>query len=196
MKLRYNIGIKIKINIMRIKNLTEEEKERIFRAYKTTKNANEKIRYQALKLLAEGYKRKEVSAITGLSKQTVGLWITAYNKRGIEELREKRTTGNHKKLTGEQKNSIAKILKEKTPDIRGYQGKFWTVQSLKQLIKKEYAVVYKDNQSYRNIFLYAGFSFHKPEKVNKKQNQHMRKKFERKIKKNSKNTGEKIVWYW
>lgn len=32
---------------MRIKNITKEEKEQILKACKTTKNANEKIRYQA-----------------------------------------------------------------------------------------------------------------------------------------------------
>jgi putative transposase len=181
---------------MRIKNLNKKEKEKIEKAYKTTKNVNEKVRYQALSLLVKEYQRKDVAEIVGFSEKTLGLWVTAYNKRGIEGLREKRTTGNRRKLTNDQKDGIAKIIKVETPDTRGFQGKFWTVQTLKQLVKKEYGVTYKDSQSYRTLFSYAGFSFHKPEKVNKNRNQHMRKRFEQNIKKNSKNTGEKIAWYW
>lgn len=181
---------------MHIKNLAKKEKEEINKAYQATKNVSEKVRYQALKLLTEGYKRKEISAIIGKSAKAIGLWVTAYNKNGIERLREKRTTGNHRKLTNDQKDKIAKILKEETPEQRRFQGKFWTVNFLKQLVKKEHNAAYQDNQSYRNLFSYAGFSFHKPEKVNKKQNPYMRKRFEQNIKKNSKNTGEKIVWYW
>lgn len=187
---------KITTNTMRIQNLTKEQKEEIRETYQTTKNANEKVRYQALKLLTEGYKRKEIAAIIGKSEKAIGIWVTAYNKNGIETIREKRNTGNHRKLTNNQKDKIVKILKEEIPEQRGFQGKFWTVISLKQLVKKEHGVVYEDNQSYRNLFSYAGFSFHKPEKVNKKQNPYMRKRFEQNIKKNSKNTGEKIVWYW
>lgn len=181
---------------MRIKNLSDDRKEEILRAYKTTANVHEKIRYQSLKLLSEGYRRKEVSTITGLSEETIGVWVTAYNKHGISELREKRVTGNHKKLTTEQKDKITIILKRKNPKQYGFEGKFWTVELLKKLVTKEYGVTYKDKQSYRNLFSYAGFSFHKPEKVNQKQSPHMRKRFEQEIKKNSQSTGEKIAWYW
>lgn len=181
---------------MRIKNLTKKQKEEIIRAYKTTKNAGEKVRYQALKLLSEEYQRSEISAIIGKSRHAIGLWVTAYNKNGIEGLREKRTTGNHKKLAKDQKDSLARIVKSETPKEYGYQGKFWTAELLKKLVKKEYGVTYKSMTSYRNLFSYAGFSFHKPEKVNKNQKPHMRKRFEQDIKKNSRNTGEKIAWYW
>ena len=181
---------------MRIKNLAKAQKKEIKRAYKTAKNASEKIRYQSLKLLTEGYGRKEVIEIAGISRQALGQWVTVYNKQGVEGLREKRTTGNNRKLTGDQKNSIAKIIKNNSPEECGLEGKFWTVELLKKLVKKEHGIVYKDSQSYRNLFSYAGFSFHKPEKVNKNRKPHMRRRFEQDIKKNSKNTGEKIVWYW
>jgi len=32
----------------------------------------------------------------------------------------------------------------------------------KQLVKKQHSVTYKDEKSHRNLFLAAGFSFHKP----------------------------------
>jgi transposase len=181
---------------MRIENLVKKEKNEIKKAYRTTKNTNEKVRYLALKLLTEEYHRKEISSIIGFSEEAIGTWVTAYNKDGIEGLREKRTTGNRRKLTKEQIGGIAKILKEETPEKHGYPGKFWTVKTLKQLVKKECDVIYRDDQSYREVFFHAGFSFHKPEKVNKNQKPHMRKRFEEDIKKNSRNTGEKIAWYW
>lgn len=179
-----------------LKKISKKRKQEIEDAYRSAKNPNDKIRYQGLKLLSRGYKRKEVSAITGKSIQAIGLWVTAYNKNGLDFLKDKRKTGNRKKITNKQKDRIKELISANTPEELGYEGKFWNTTSLKELVKDKFDVTYKSSQSYRDLFSYAGFSFHKPEKVNKNQKPHMRKRFEQEIKKNSKNTGEKIVWYW
>jgi transposase len=179
-----------------MKDLPTEKKEAIEVAYQTTRNIHEKDRYQALRLLSQGYKRQEVAAILGKSHQALGEWVTTYHQKGLEGLREKRNTGNHRKLTREQKDQMTKILKEKTPEQCGYSGKFWTVEGLKTLVKDTQGVTYKSPQSYRNLFHDAGLSFHKPEKVHKNQSPYRRKRFEEELKKNSQSTGEKIVWYW
>ena len=181
---------------MYIKNLSEREKKAIEEAYQTTHKVPEKVCYQALKLLSQGYKRHEVATIIGKSLQALGEWVTTYNRKGLEGLRGKKTTGNHRKLTREQKDQISKILKEKTPEQCGEEGKFWTVELLKKLVTREYGITYRSDQSYRNLLIQAGFSFHKPGKVHKDQNPHMRKRFEQRLKKNSKSIGEKMVWYW
>ena len=67
---------------------------------------------------------------------------------------------------------------------------------LQEWVQKEYGVSYQSDQSYRNLFQEAGFSFHKPEKVHQNQDPHRRQRFEEQLKKNFRNTGEKMVWYW
>ena len=181
---------------MYIKNLSSSEKEAIAEAYQTAHNVPEKVRYQALKLLSQGYKRQEVATILGKSLQSLGEWVTLYHQKGIEGLRTKRNPGNHRKLTLEQQDQLTKILKEKTPEQCGYEGRFWTVGLLQKLVQREYGITYRSDQSYRNLLIQAGFSFHKPGKVHKDQNPHMRKRFEQRLKKNSKSIGEKMVWYW
>ncbi len=185
----------IKIKIM-LKKLSKGKKKGIKEAYFKAKNPNDKIRYLGLKLLSEGYKRSQVSAITGRSLQAIGNWVTAYNKKGLDFLKDKRKTGNRKKLTNLQKVRVSELINAKTPEELGYEGRFWNIALLQRLVKEEFAVTYKSSQTYRDLFFYAGFSFHKPGKVNKNQKPHMRKRFEQEIKKNSKNIGEKMVWYW
>ena len=181
---------------MYIKNLSSSEKEAIAEAYQTAHNVPEKVRYQALKLLSQGYKRSEVARILGKSLQALGEWVTTYNRKGLEGLQRKKILGNRRKLTREQQDQISQILKEKTPEQCGEAGKFWTVELLKKLVTREYGITYHSDQSYRNLLTQAGFSFHKPGKVHKEQNPHMRKRFEQRLKKNSKSIGEKMVWYW
>jgi|SRR5208283_3344014 len=182
--------------IMRIRALGARQKRAIEEAYHQAQQGREKVRYLTLKLLAQGYTRKEVSTIVGVSLGAIGKWVTGYHHRGVEGLQEKGQPGNHHQLTVEQKDQIGKILKEKTPEDCGYGGRFWTVELLKGWVRKEYGIFYRCDQSYRNLFQRAGFSFHKPKKVHKNQSPYMRKRFEEKLKKNSRNTGEKMVWYW
>ena len=87
-----------------LKKSIEEIKHKIRLAYQNAKHPNDKIRYQALKLLSEGYTRKQVSTITEKSLKSIAKWVTDYNKFGLESLKEKRTTGNRKKLTLDKKN--------------------------------------------------------------------------------------------
>ena len=181
---------------MRINALSLEEKKKIQIAYRRARHPTEKVRYLALKLLSQGYFHKEVSRILGVSDATLRDWVTIYNQGGLEGLREKRVTGNHRKLSVKQKEQLGKLLREKTPEQCGYEGRFWTVGLLQKLVQREYGITYRSDQSYRNLFQQAGFSFHKPGKVHKDQNPHMRKRFEQRLKKNSRSTGEKIVWYW
>ena len=54
----------------------------------------------------------------------------------------------------------------------------------------------KSEISYHNLFKFCGFSYHKPNKVNKRQNPHMRQRFEDVLKKSSNGAIEKIVWSW
>jgi transposase len=179
-----------------IKNLPREQVEILEKAYRKAKRVKEKQRLQALLLLRGGYKRKEVQNIIRISKQTLGDWITRYNKYGLKGLADKPQPGNHHILTKDQKQTIQTLITSKTPEELGYKDKFWDLDKLKQLIKDRFNLTYRSNTSYRKMFHLSGFSFHKPDKVNKKQNKQTIKNWEENIKKDWRGTAKKMGWYW
>lgn len=164
--------------------------------FKKAKDGREKIRYQALWLLTQGYTREEAAEVAGVSTHAIGRWVTRYNKEGLGGLANKPQPGNHRKLTNKQKDRTKQLIHGNSPEQLGYEGKFWNIPLLRKLVKDKFGVEYKSKESYRRLLKYCGFSFHKPEKVNKKRKETMVKRFEEKVKKGSGDTGEKIVWYW
>ena len=181
---------------MRINQLPFNQVKAQEKAFRKSQSPREKIRYQAIWLSARGYPRPEVSQVTGSSQGAIRRWITAYNKEGLTGLRQKPKPGNHRKLTKNQKSQIKKLLKNNSPQSLGYPGEFWNINLLKSLVKDKHQVTYYSPRSYQRLFHWCGFSFHKPNKANKKQSPHMRKRFADIIKKNSQPTGERLVWYW
>lgn len=181
---------------MYIKNLPQVAVAELEGAFRRTKDGREKLKYHALWLLARGYKRAEVINIVGKDKNTLGRWVTVYNRDGLLGLRNKPQPGNHRKLTKQQKDQIKELLNTKTPKALGYDGRFWSIELLKRLVKDKFGVIYQSRESYRKLFIYCGFSYHKPDKENKKRNPHMVKRFEDNLKKDSRGIRKKIVWYW
>lgn len=162
---------------------------------KTTKRSKERERARAVLKLIEGRGRKDVADFFDIHIKTLDEWQRAFKKQGISGLRI-RSTSNNYKLTLMQKEEIKSILNSKNPEQLKLKGKFWTVDNLKQYVREQYKVIYQSADSYRRLFKFCGFSYHKPNKINKRQNPHIRKRFEDVLKKSSNGTTEKIVWSW
>lgn len=182
---------------MRITQLSKEAVGELERAFRKEKNGKQKIRYQALLLLAKRFKRKQVGEIVGISPGRIRQWVSLYYKSGLDGLLLKSAPGNHRLLTNIQKQAIKDLITTHTPEQLGLTGKFWNIPLLKELVIKEFGLMYQHQDSYRRLLHWCGFSFHKPKKVNYKQSEHMRVRFEETLKKDSK-TGvvEKIKWSW
>lgn len=182
---------------MRITNLSKETVDALEKAYRKEQYGKQKIRYQAILLLAKGFTKAQVAEIVGISKDRLRQWVTLYHKDGLSGLRLKPAPGNHRLLTTKQKQTIKDLINKQLPEEFGLAGKFWNIPLLKQLVDKEFQLTYKDEDSYRRLFHFCGFTFHKPTKVNKRQSEHMRVRFVDKLKKDSE-TGEEetITWSW
>lgn len=161
-----------------------------------TKDFHEKDRARAIIKLIEGRKRADVSDFFEVNIKTIDEWIRNYKKKGIKGLQTKPQKGNNRTLTVKQKQGIKKIITTKRPEQVGLMGRFWNVPTLKEYIRKRYNLTYQSPASYRKLFYSFGFTYHKPNKVNKKQSPHMRKRFTETLKKSSTGTVEKIAWYW
>lgn len=180
-----------------MRNLPNEQVIALEKAFRKAKRGREKIRYQALWLLSRGYKRAEVIKLLGISKQTLGGWVTRYKKDGLKGLLDKAQPGNHHKLTKKQKTSIKALINTQTPLQLGFKGQFWNIETLEGLIKEKFNVRFHSRESYRSLLHWCGFSFHKGAKVNIKQSEYTKVRFEETLKKDSK-TGliRKIRWSW
>lgn len=159
-----------------------EIKKLLYFAVKT-KDSHEKDRARAIIKLIGGRKRADVADFFDVNIKTVDEWIRKFKLKGVNGLRTKPQKGNNRELTGEQKKEIKKTINSKTPKDVGLEERFWNVPLLKAYVKKQYGITYKSPVSYRSLFAYCGFTYHKPNKVNKKQSPHMRKRFEETLKK-------------
>lgn len=166
-----------------MKNLSREQVDFLEYACKKEKNVRKKQRLQAIRLLTKGYKRAEVQEIFGISKQALGDWVTRYNKDGLEGLEDKPQPGNHHKLTLKQKQTIRRLITTKTPEELELEGRFWNPQQLARLVNKKFHVLYRSMDSYYRLFAFCGFTYHKPDRVNKRQTVSSKKAFEAKLKK-------------
>ena len=163
---------------------------------KATKRPDEHNRARAILKLIQGKKRSEVAVFFDINIKTLDQWQRNFKQRGVKGLKTKPQIGNKKKLSKQAKEAIKEAINKNNPKQLGFKKEFWTVSLLKQYVKKEYGVVFKSPSSYQNLFKFCEFTFHKPNKVNKKQNPHIRRRFEETLKKSSNNTCEKIVWSW
>lgn len=163
---------------------------------KKTKNIHEKDRARAIVKLIEGKSRRIVADFLEVNIATVDEWQRRFRQYGIAGLKSKPQKGNRHLLTRKQKDEVKQTITKKRPEEEGLEGKFWNVPLLKRYVANVYRVSYRSPASYRRLFAYCGFTFHKPVKVNKKQRMHTRKRFEVKLKKRLDGTQEKAVWYW
>lgn len=135
------------------------------KAFKNEKQTKQKTIYQAVWLLAKGWQRKKVSEIVGLSPDRIRQLVTDYHKGGLVNLHLKAQPGNNHVLTRQQKEYIRGLITTRTPAQLGLGENNWSINLLKFLVEKEFDLTYKDLDSYRRLFIWCGFSFHKAKQL-------------------------------
>lgn len=174
-------------------NLKPDEVKKLRQIRKTDKSSIVRDRAHVILLKAKRKTIKEISEVLERSQNFIKNSLSLYAKEGISGLLVIHKGGNNRKLSLKDKEKIKSDL-DKSPKEYGYQEEFWTLKIFKDFLFKNYQVKYKSEQSYYDLLKYAGYSYQRPLKKDKRQNPHMVKRFERNIKKNSKNI--KIRLYW
>jgi transposase len=171
-------------------HLTAEQSQGLQAAYHQSKDAGEKLRYQAVRLYGNNYPVKEVIEITGCSRRRLLAWSRAYHRQGIGGLIDGRVGGNSAKLSAEQIEGLQQKLQLYRPnqilrmDEYRSNGEFWGAYELAILLKREYQVVYRSATSYRNLLRQCGFSRQRPAQQYKSRNEHKVATFEEALEKN------------
>ena len=106
---------------------------------KLTTEAQQQIRYAAIKLCKSGKTAASSAKILGINPSSVRKWCKSYNLEGYKGLIIKKrgvSTGSNSRINLEQIQALKQILIEKTPDQFDFGFSLWTRQAIRDLIIK------------------------------------------------------------
>jgi transposase len=119
-------------------NIKDNLKEEIKLLLKQEQNLVVKERLIAVSLFANGMLKRDIANTIGKGTDTIGRWITAYFKGGIDALQDNRG-GDHKSfLSSKDKEELKYIIINTYPVVfKGWDGKI-----IVDLIQSKYRVTY------------------------------------------------------
>jgi transposase len=105
--------------------------------------AQEELRRRAVAAVESGATRTEVARLFGVPRQTVGLWVAAYQEGGESALAAKRRgpkPGAGTRLAPWQAAQIAQALRDKRPEQLKLPFFLWTRDAVVELIERRFGV--------------------------------------------------------
>ena len=111
------------------------------RGIKRDFKALERRRFEALKLLKEGYNQSEVGRRTKVCSQTVSRWARMVAEEGDRALEAVGRAGRKPLLEEKQRKQLVTRLLE-GPEKLGYETPLWTCGRVVHLIEQEFGVRY------------------------------------------------------
>lgn len=177
---------KIQLNnqqIQELKNIKRTDKSEIIRD-----------RAHAVLLRNQGYTLENTAKALMRSKEFINQAVHKFKKGELQEIK---LTSNNRKLTTQQREETIKIIQKKAPNgLKDFKFKeqFWSTDILKAIIKKKYKIEYKTDKSYYDLFKQAGFTFHKPQTRDFRQDPEKMKEFKGALKKSSTTTKIHMSW--
>ena len=105
-------------------------------------------RLLAIKYLAEGKTRTEVSQSLNCTYKTLTSWIKKYLEGGLEKLTESIKHQVPQRLSPSQKQDLKQMLLEQTPINYGIDRNLWTAKIISQIVEQRWKVQLKDSRIY------------------------------------------------
>lgn len=105
--------------------------------------AQEALRKKAVKAVLDGRTRIEVAELFGVTRQSVALWVKAYEtegEKGLEAKQRGRPKGAGSRLEPWQKAQVAKTLRDKLPDQLKLPFYLWTREAVVALVERRFGV--------------------------------------------------------
>jgi transposase len=103
--------------------------------------AQEAMRRKAVEAVLGGRSRTEVGELFGVTRQTVTLWVKAYEEGGEKALETRprgRPKGVGSRLAPWQKAQVAKTLRDKMPDQLKLPFYLWTREAVVALVERRF----------------------------------------------------------
>ena len=111
------------------------------RGVKRDFRALERRRFEAFKLLKQGYNQSEVARRVKVCSQTVSRWASAVSEEGERALEATGRAGRKPLLDQKQRQRLVTRLLE-GPEKLGYETPLWTCNRVGHLIEEEFGVHY------------------------------------------------------
>ena len=119
-------------------------------------------RRTAVSLLQDGKSNTEVARLIGVDVSSVKRWKRAAAEGGNEALTAKPNRGRPPRLTPEQKQELAQIVRA-GPLAAGFRTNLWTCNRVRQIIRERFGVQY--HRDHVGRLLHAlGFTQQKPQR--------------------------------
>jgi transposase len=129
---------------------------------KLTREQQAERRAEAIRLLEAGeMKQVEIARHLGVTEAAVSKWKRQLAEEGTQALRLRKATGRPPKLDEAAKQALIKKL-EAGAIAAGFPTEQWTQARVKQVIEREYGVVYHQNYISR-LLDDLGWSVQKPD---------------------------------
>ncbi len=146
--------------------LTAEAIGQIRRREQDTREALELRRLQAVRLYGGGEPISVVQQVSGASRRTILRWVAQYEAEGLGGLQPGWEGGNHRGLSGPQREAVGAQLRAFSPAaVLGSDAMFWTVDSVQELVATHYGVTYRSVRSYHQLLEDSGLSYQRPEGI-------------------------------
>lgn len=108
-----------------------------------TKETQEQLRKQAIRLRKQGKTYPEIGMIVGVNGNTVWKWWMKYQTGGVGSLKagqRGRPPGVNRLLSAVQEETIRKLICDKTPDQLKLTFALWTRQAIRELITLRFGI--------------------------------------------------------
>jgi transposase len=104
--------------------------------------AQAELRRSAVRLVVEGRSKTEVAGLLGVSRETVGRWVSRHAAGGDQALdaRRRGRRRGHTKLSEADQQKIARLVAGSNPDQLKLPGFLWTRALVRDLIRRELGV--------------------------------------------------------
>jgi transposase len=119
-------------------------------------------RRRAVDLLRNGKSNTEVARLVGVDVSSVKRWKRAAAEGGIQALAAKPNRGRPPRLTPEQKQELASIVRA-GPLAAGFRTNLWTCSRVAQVIRERFGVAYHRDHVGRVLHA-LGFTQQKPQR--------------------------------
>ena len=123
-------------------------------------DALERRRFEAVKLLAQGLNKSEVSRRLKVSNQAVSQWASLLRRKGERALRQAGRAGRKPRLTAQQKAKLEQRLLA-GPERLGYDTSLWSSERVAHLIEREFGVRYHPGHVWK-VLVALGWSCQRP----------------------------------
>lgn len=125
------------------------------------RTAQERRRFQAMKLFAKGHTQAEVARRLKVSREAVRKWHDRWQQKGINGLKSLGKPGPKPRLAPDKLKDIERALL-KGPNAYGFTTQIWTLNRIAAVIKRVAHISYGTTRVWQ-ILLSLDWSCQKPE---------------------------------